>query len=110
MALDMQQSWLREQVAPHVDRIKGAANPMAELAKVAYEAVLKTIKAIVNTNFGPGLLVLVGGIQINMPKGYPDYFMPLHFTIQRRSSSPEDLLFSLKKTAEACAEQLPESP
>merc|ERR1712224_779917 len=108
MALDMQQSWLREQVAPHVDRIKGAANPMAELAKVSYEAVLKKIKGIVNTSFGSGFLVLVGGVQINMPKGYPDYFMPLHFTIQRRSTSPEDLLASLKKTAETYAEQCAE--
>jgi hypothetical protein len=36
MALDMQQSWLREQIAPHVDHIKAAQNPMAALAKVSY--------------------------------------------------------------------------
>merc|ERR1711971_976371 len=45
MALDMQQSWLRGQIAPHVERIKTAQNPMAELAKVSYAAVFKKMKA-----------------------------------------------------------------
>jgi hypothetical protein len=95
MALDMQQSWLRGQIAPHVDRIAAAQNPMAELAKVSYEAVLKKLKSIVNTDFGSGHLALVGGIQINMPSGYPDYFLPCDFTIQRGSEAPKDLLSSL---------------
>jgi hypothetical protein len=95
MSLDMQQSWLRGKVAPHVDRITAAENPMAELAKVSYEAVAETMASIANTNFGPGYLVLVGGIQLNMPKGYPDYFMPCSFTIQRGDGKPENLFDSL---------------
>jgi hypothetical protein len=99
MSFDMQQSWLRGQIAPHVDDIKAAKNPMAALAKTSYEAVFKKMMAIANTNFGSGYLALVGGVQINMPKGYPDYFMPLHFTIQRGNSKPEDLLDSLRSGA-----------
>jgi hypothetical protein len=96
MALDMQQSWLRGKVGPCVHRIKSAGNPMAELAKVSYEAVAETVTAIANTDFGSGYLVLVGGIQLNMPKGYPDYFLPCSFTIQKKGQSPEDLLGSLR--------------
>merc|ERR1712217_87661 len=98
MSLDMQQSWLREQVAPHVNRITAAENPMAELAKVAYEAVLEKMTAIANTDFGSGYLALVGGIQLNMPMGHPDYFLPCHFTIQRTDSAPKSVLESLTKT------------
>jgi len=92
MSLDMQQSWLREQVAPHANRITSAKNPMAELAKVAYEAILEKLTAIANTEFGSGYLALVGGIQLNMPKGHPDYFVPCHFTIQKRGSAPKHVL------------------
>merc|ERR1712113_756450 len=45
-----------------------------------------------NTKFGSGYLALVGGIQLNMPKGYPDYFLPCHFTIQKRDCAPTDAL------------------
>merc|ERR1712217_342392 len=92
MSLDMQQSWLRGQIAPHLDRIKTAKNPMAELAFVSFESVKQTVTAIANTKFGPGHLALVGGIQLNMPKGYPDYFLPCSFTIQKGDEVPEDLL------------------
>lgn len=95
MNLDMQQSWLRGKVGPKINRIKNAANPMAELSKVAYEAVDQQMKAIANTDFGNGYLVLVGGIQINMPRGYPDYFLPLSFTIQQGPEAPESILDEL---------------
>merc|ERR1739847_83853 len=95
MNLDMQQTWLRGKVAPHVNRIKTAKNPQAELAKVSYEAVAKAMTSIANTDFGPGYLALVGGIQLNMPKGYPDYFQPCYFTIQKKGSAMEDVLSKL---------------
>jgi len=100
MSLDMQQSWLREQMAPHVDRIASGKNPMAELARVAYEVVSRKMTAITNTEFGPGHLALVGGIQLNMPKGYPDYFLPCDFTIQSRSSSPKSIMDSLMRQSD----------
>jgi len=93
--VDLQQSWLCAQIAPHANRIKSATNPMAELARTTYEAVQKKMTAITDTNLGPGYLVLMGGIQINMPVGLPDYFLPLCFTIQREKSEPEDLLGTL---------------
>lgn len=95
--LDMQQSYLRNAIAPSMDRIKKAANPMAELSKVAFEVILKKMTGVSNTGFGPGYLALVGGITLNMPKGYPDYFLPCYFTIQRGEGAPEDLLDKLMK-------------
>lgn len=86
---DMQQTWLRGKIGPHVGRIEKAKDPMAELAKVSYEQVEEMMKSITNTNFGPGYLALVGGIQINMPEGYTDYFMPQYFTMQRSADAPE---------------------
>jgi len=94
--LDIQQSMLRRAIAPHVDRINKASNPMAELAKVTYESIEKMMVEIAHTGFGPGYLALVGGIQINMPVGYPDFFMPAYFTIQKQESKPEDILHKLK--------------
>lgn len=94
--LDIQQSMLRRAIAPHVERIDKADNPMAELAKVTYESIEKMMTEIAHTGFGPGYLALVGGIMINMPIGYPDYFMPAYFTIQKKQSGPEDILNKLK--------------
>merc|ERR1712217_837559 len=65
---------------------------LAGVAFVSLEAVTQTVTAIANTKFGPGHLALVGGIQLNMPKGYPDYFLPCSFTIQKGDEVPEDLL------------------
>merc|ERR1712151_1119563 len=95
--LDIQQSMLRRAIAPHIERIDKAANPMAELAKVTYESIERMMTEIAHTGFGPGYLALVGGIMINMPIGYPDYFMPAYFTVQKQQSKPEDILHNLKK-------------
>merc|ERR1712187_634649 len=93
---DIQQSMLRRAIAPHLDRIDAADNPMAELAKVTCESVQKMMVEIAHTGFGPGQLALVGGILINMPEGYSDYGVPYHFTIQHQQSPVEDILYKLK--------------
>merc|ERR1719387_2655059 len=96
MSLDMEQSWLRGQIAPYLDRIAEADKPMLELAKVSYEAVLNKMLAIKNTKFGKGKLALVGGIQINMPPGHPDYFMPLLFSIEQEGLKAMDVLDTVR--------------
>lgn len=91
---DMQQCYLRSKLRPHVKRIRGERNPMAALALQAYEIVKEKMLGIVNTSFGMGNLVLIGGIQINMPRGYSDHFMPLHFEVRNQGEEgpPIDLL------------------
>ena len=48
--------------------------------------------AIVNTDFGSGHLVLLGGVQINLPYPYEDHFEPLLFRVLAKGAAPRDLL------------------
>merc|ERR1711972_513173 len=89
---DMQMDWIKSQIAPHAERIRAQRNPMAELAYQAFEMVNAKIKKIVNTNFGPGALVLVGGIQLNMPEPCCDHFLPLAFEVMKKGADTEDLM------------------
>jgi hypothetical protein len=89
---DMEQSWLREKLGPKCQEIKESSNPMVELALQAYKVIEEEIMSIVNTDFGIGNLVLLGGIQINMPYGMPGYFKPKHFSIRAKGKDPENLM------------------
>jgi len=89
---DMQQNWLREQMLPYTKSIKDAANPMAALAVHSFEIVHQKMMSIVNTNFGSGKLVLLGGVQINTPLGYEDHFCPFHFEMRQAGQAPVDLM------------------
>jgi len=89
---DMEQSWLREKLGPKCQEIKESSNPMVELALQAYKVIEEEIMSIVNTDFGTGKLVLLGGIQINMPYGMPGYFKPMHFSIRAKDTEPVDLI------------------
>jgi len=89
---DMEQSWLREKLGPKCEHIKESSNPMVELALQAYKVIEEEILSIVNTDFGTGNLVLLGGIQINMPYGMPGYFQPMHFSIRAKGKEPENLM------------------
>jgi hypothetical protein len=89
---DMEQSWIREGLAPHCGKIQESCSPMVALVKTHYEIIEQEIFDIISTKFGSGNLVLIGGIQINMPYPLPGFFKPLHFSIQSASSPPRDLM------------------
>mmetsp|Transcript_138630 Transcript_138630/g.276444 ORF Transcript_138630/g.276444 Transcript_138630/m.276444 type:complete len:305 (+) Transcript_138630:66-980(+) len=89
---DMEQTWLREKLGPKCKDIKESSNPMVELALQAYKVIEEEILSIVNTGFGTGNLVLLGGIQINMPYGMPGFFKPMHFSIRAEGREPENLM------------------
>jgi len=89
---DLQQSWLRRRLMPHCKNLAQSNNLMVDLALQAYKEVEKEIMTIVNTNFGPGKLVLLGGIQINMPYPTPGFFYPLHFSIRSAFEDAQNLL------------------
>jgi len=98
-SLDLQQNWLRAALLPHTDDISRTENPMAALAMHSYEVVHEKMMSIVNTNFGSGKLVLLGGVQINTPSGFEDHFCPLNFQILQEGQPAEDLMstFSLSE-------------
>mmetsp|Transcript_66198 Transcript_66198/g.204858 ORF Transcript_66198/g.204858 Transcript_66198/m.204858 type:complete len:93 (-) Transcript_66198:66-344(-) len=88
----MEQSWLREKLRPYGDAIAKSGNQMVELAMKNYKVIEDEVMRIVNTDFGDGNLVLIGGIQINMPYPMSGYFMPLHFSIRSKTRQPMDLM------------------
>eukprot|EP00415_Alexandrium_ostenfeldii_P000221 UN0221 len=55
---------------------------MVALVNKFYEIVEEEVLAIVNTDYGNGNLVLLGGITVNMPYPKPGYFLPLHFSVR----------------------------
>jgi len=89
---DLQQSRLRNLLKKHCREVSEAKNPMVALVYQVYKAVESEIMKIINTDFGPGKLVLLGGIQINMPHPMRGRFLPLHFTIRSKSEAPTNLL------------------
>jgi len=93
---DMMQSWLRNKLKPHCDDVAKSSNLMVNLVMKAYNAVEDEMLAIINTDFGSGNLVLVGGVQINMPYPLPGYFMPLHFSVRSEGRDPVSLMYAFR--------------
>mmetsp|Transcript_96652 Transcript_96652/g.177690 ORF Transcript_96652/g.177690 Transcript_96652/m.177690 type:complete len:671 (+) Transcript_96652:133-2145(+) len=89
---DMQMGWIKSQIEAHLDLVSAQPNPMAALAYQAYEMVKAKLEKIVNLEFGSGKLVLIGGIQINMPTPWRDHFLPLTFEVHQKGRRTKDLL------------------
>jgi len=90
---DVEQAWLRGKLRSACGEVAASDDPMVALVMKAYKAVEEEMLNIVNTDFGSGNLILIGGIQINMPYPLPGYFAPLHFSVRSWShDEPEDLL------------------
>lgn len=89
---DAQQEWLRAKLAPHIRAVSNSKNPPVTLVKHFYKIVEEEVLAIVNTDWGKGNLVLLGGISINLPYPHPGYFLPLHFSVRSKTRKPEDLM------------------
>jgi hypothetical protein len=81
---DMQMGWIKSVVGPKVKDIEAFKNPLAMLSHFAYEMVKAKLRSIVNNEFSSGYLVLIGGIQINMPEPYCEHFLPCMFEICKR--------------------------
>jgi len=90
--LDEQQASRRTKLRHFCPHAKMSKNPMVELVLKAYEVIEEEMLSIVNTNFGTGHLVLLGGIQINMPYPLPGYWLPKHFSIRSKDMAPVDLM------------------
>lgn len=93
---DLEQSWLRGKLQSAASEVSESKQPMVDLVMKAYKKVEEEMLAITNTDFGPGNLVLLGGIQINMPYPMPGYFMPLHFSIRSKTMEPKDLMYTFR--------------
>jgi len=89
---DMMQSWLRRKLKPYSSAVAASDNHMTDLVLKAYKEVEKEMLDIITTDYGPGNLVLLGGIQINMPYPSPGYFAPMHFSVRSKTMETKDLM------------------
>mmetsp|Transcript_68358 Transcript_68358/g.154778 ORF Transcript_68358/g.154778 Transcript_68358/m.154778 type:complete len:489 (-) Transcript_68358:96-1562(-) len=94
---DVQHSWIRSQLAPHAEKIAAANCPLAALAYQSYDMVQQKLFSVVGDDFGSRNIALVGGIQLNMPDGYEDHFMPMHFQVHRPGQEPQDHMNTFNK-------------
>jgi len=94
---DMQMDWIKAQIAPHVNGIARSENVMASLSHQSYQMVKDKIFEVVNNDFGSGYLCLIGGIQINLPIGLEDHFLPCTFELRRAGEPTIDLLQEMKE-------------
>merc|ERR1711920_570843 len=62
--------------------------PMVDVAMRADKKIEEEMLAIVNTNYGSGNLVLLGGIGLNMPYKMGDCSLPLGFSIPSQGRGP----------------------
>jgi len=89
---DAQQSWIRARLQPYMPDVESSPQPMIALVRRFYKIVEEEMLAIATTDYGPGNLVLLGGITINMPYPRPGYFLPLHFSVRSKATEPKDLM------------------
>jgi len=100
---DIQQSMLKQRLGKQAAEIAKTEVPMAELAMRAYSLVEEMVTEIVTHPAGCKHLVLIGGIQINMPEPFPEYFLPLKFTISSKIGKAAPTLTDLLPDFKALA-------
>jgi len=93
---DIMQSWWRARLKPRCNAVLEANNQQVELVMQAYKIIEEEMMRIINTSILRGKLVLLGGIQINMPWSLPGYFVPLHFSIRSKTHKPMDLMSAFR--------------
>jgi len=67
---------------------------MIELPYALYGAQTELTKRIVETSNTDGNVAVLGGIQINTPPGFTDYFMPLSFDMHNGKGELQKQLWS----------------
>ncbi len=89
--LDYQFQWIISQLRNHFPVISTAENAQAAIARAMYEVIQEFIDKISHST-SSGRLVVLGGIQINMPKPSEDFFQPLVFDVRDHLGNRESLM------------------
>lgn len=92
--IDAQQYFVGKSLLPHAERLEKAEDKMVELPYALYDAQSEQIAKIVSGGAGgvpTGQIAVLGGIQINTPPGYSDYFMPLSFEIHTNNGDKKSV-------------------
>ena len=79
-----QQAYVGDMLLPHAQRLEDADCKMTELPYALYDAQTEVVDAIISKAAGgvagDGKIGVLGGIQINTPEDFSDYFLPKSFT------------------------------
>lgn len=78
---DIQQSMLKQRLGKQAKDIASAEVPMAELAYRAYKLSEEMMMEALIPSDSIKHIILLGGIQINMPEPFNEYFLPLKFAV-----------------------------
>jgi len=98
---DAQQYWVGARLLPYANQLAQAECEAAEVPLALFDSQDKLMKKIVSSMCGEvagtGKIALLGGIQINMPPGMTDLFLPKVFEIKNnKGETIADLLPLLK--------------
>jgi hypothetical protein len=94
--LDAEQYFVGNMLMPFAGRLKKAPDTQMELPFVLYEAQSAMMKEIVQSATPASKLgedqrvAVLGGIQVNTPPGYTDYFLPLSFDVYNKQGEMVD--------------------
>ena len=84
-ALDAQQAFVGSMLLPHAQRLVDAEDAMVELPLAMFDIQKEMMTSILSKASSavhePGMIAVLGGVQINTPPGMTDYFLPLQFEI-----------------------------
>jgi hypothetical protein len=99
--LDAQQTWVGNLLLPHAARLSNADMEAAELPLALFDCqddlMQRIVCAMCKEVAGDGKIALLGGIQINTPPSYKDYFLPKVFVLKSNTGATiVDLIPSLK--------------
>uniref|UniRef100_A0A7S4K5B1 Limiting CO2-inducible protein B/C beta carbonyic anhydrase domain-containing protein n=1 Tax=Odontella aurita TaxID=265563 RepID=A0A7S4K5B1_9STRA len=83
--VDAQQYYVGSMLLPYAERLEHSDERMVELPYTLYDAQTELMEEIVAQSgkavAGDGTTAVLGGIQINTPPGYSDYYLPLSFQL-----------------------------
>ena len=83
--LDAQQFFVGSMLMPYAERLDKAEETMVELPYALYDAQTDLMKKIVGQSAGAvagkGQIAVLGGIQVNTPPGFTDYFKPISMEV-----------------------------
>jgi len=92
--VDAQQYFVGKALLPYAEQLEKAEDKMIELPYALYGAQTELTKRIVETSNTDGNVAVLGGIQINTPPGFTDYFMPLSFDMHNGKGELQKQLWS----------------
>ena len=92
-----QQYFVGKMLLPYAEKLEAADEKMVELPYALYEAQTDMVGRIVEKACGgvagDGKIAVLGGIQINTPEAYSDYFLPRSFELyDNKGELVEDLM------------------